>query len=112
MSTQHELLHAIATATGFTMGQLRGPRKIGPIVRARFVAAWMLRELCGLSYPQIGQALGGRDHTTAMNACYRIRDSIHDDRPLAHYLADVIGAIADRAGYTARVDRIHAEVFG
>ncbi|MEQ1486551.1 helix-turn-helix domain-containing protein [Methyloglobulus sp.] len=34
----------------------------------------MTRELTSLSFPDIGDAFGGRDHTTVINACNRITD--------------------------------------
>lgn len=38
---------------------------------ARHVAMWLLRE-SGMSYPDIGRALGGRDHTTAIWGVKRV----------------------------------------
>jgi chromosomal replication initiation ATPase DnaA len=43
------------------------------VVRARHVAAWLLRE-AGRSYPEIGKALG-RDHTTAINSVRRVEET-------------------------------------
>lgn len=42
------------------------------VTRARFVATWVMREVCGMSLSAIGQQLGGRDHTTILNALNRI----------------------------------------
>jgi chromosomal replication initiator protein len=42
---------------------------------------YLLREVANISLPQIGQALGGRDHTTVMYACDKVADLIErDDR--------------------------------
>ena len=38
------------------------------IVRARQVTMYILREDFNISYPLIGQKLGGRDHTTAIHS--------------------------------------------
>jgi chromosomal replication initiator protein len=32
------------------------------------------RELTQMSLPEIGQAFGGRDHTTVMHACQRVQE--------------------------------------
>ena len=48
------------------------------ITRPRQIAMCLIRELTNHSFPEIGDAFGGRDHTTVMNACKRIgklRDS-------------------------------------
>lgn len=42
------------------------------ITRPRQIAMCLARELTSHSYPEIGDAFGGRDHTTVINACKRI----------------------------------------
>ena len=101
-SDQHVLLVAIAEAAHVHLGSLSGGRRYGSIVKTRFVAAWMLRSCLGLSYPAIGRALGGRDHTTAMNACLRVQCALGDARdglsaPLVDHLLDIIGRLAEAA---------------
>lgn len=44
------------------------------ITRPRQIAMCLARELTGHSFPEIGDAFGGRDHTTAINACKRIKE--------------------------------------
>ena len=44
------------------------------ITRPRQMAMTLARELTSHSYPEIGDAFGGRDHTTVINACKRIAE--------------------------------------
>jgi chromosomal replication initiator protein len=44
------------------------------ITRPRQVAMALARELTSLSYPDIGDAFGGRDHTTVISACNRVKE--------------------------------------
>src|SRR3989344_1388741 len=44
------------------------------IVRPRQMAMFLLREETKLSFPEIGQKLGGRDHSTVIHACEKIRE--------------------------------------
>ncbi|MBI5899932.1 MAG: chromosomal replication initiator protein DnaA [Rhodocyclales bacterium] len=44
------------------------------IARPRQVAMWLARELTTHSLPEIGDAFGGRDHTTVLHACRTIID--------------------------------------
>lgn len=44
------------------------------IARPRQVAMWLARELTPHSLPEIGDAFGGRDHTTVMHACRTVTD--------------------------------------
>jgi chromosomal replication initiator protein len=53
---------------------LRGHSRSRVLVNARQVAMYLCRELTDLSLPRIGQAFGGRDHTTVMHACRVIKE--------------------------------------
>jgi len=53
------------------------------VVAARAVAIYLARELTPMSYADIGQLLGGRDHTTIMHSHRRLRDQLPGDRALA-----------------------------
>jgi len=44
------------------------------IARPRQIAMWLSRELTSHSLPEIGEAFGGRDHTTVMHACRTVID--------------------------------------
>ena len=43
------------------------------IVHARQVAMYILREEFNVSYPLIGQKLGGKDHTTVIHSCLKVK---------------------------------------
>jgi chromosomal replication initiator protein len=44
------------------------------IARPRQVAMALAKELTSLSLPDIGDAFGGRDHTTVLHACRKVAD--------------------------------------
>lgn len=48
----------------------------------RHIAMYLVRELTDLSLPQIGDAFGGRDHTTVLYACDKIRNGLESDENL------------------------------
>lgn len=52
------------------------------IARPRQVAMWLARELTPHSLPEIGDAFGGRDHTTVLHACRTITDLRGKDNQL------------------------------
>ena len=53
------------------------------IVKARQVVMYILREQFSVSYPLIGQKLGGKDHTTVIHSCDKIKNDIKRDPNLA-----------------------------
>jgi len=52
------------------------------IIKPRQVAMYLLREDFNISYPSIGEELGGRDHTTVIYACDKIKKSLQVDNLL------------------------------
>lgn len=52
------------------------------IVRARQIAMYLLREDFNISYPLIGQKLGGRDHTTVIHSHLKIKTDLKSEPAL------------------------------
>ena len=56
------------------VGDLLSKRRSRSVARPRQVAMALAKELTTHSLPEIGDAFGGRDHTTVMHACKRIKE--------------------------------------
>jgi chromosomal replication initiator protein len=54
---------------GLTIGELKSESRRQAISDARGLAMYLVRQLSGASYADIGREFGGRDHTTVMHAC-------------------------------------------
>ena len=76
------ILDAAAEMFGFHVDDLCGPARKRPLVDARQVAMYVMRELTQLSYPSIGEEFGGRDHTTVLHAVQKISDQMKEKRSL------------------------------
>lgn len=48
------------------------------VVKPRQLVMYLLREDCSISYPLIGQKLGGRDHTTVIHSCEKIKAEVRE----------------------------------
>jgi chromosomal replication initiation ATPase DnaA len=72
--TAVQVLDRVGEHFGLSWQELTGKARPPYIANARHVAAWCLRQQ-GMSYPEIGRALGGRDHTTAMNSVRVIEEA-------------------------------------
>lgn len=59
------------------------------IVRARQVVMYLLREDFNVSYPLIGQKLGGKDHTTVIHSCLKIKSDLKSDPQLLQELEQI-----------------------
>ena len=49
------------------------------IIKPRQIIMYLLREDFNISYPSIGQKLGGRDHTTVIHSCEKIKRDLKED---------------------------------
>ena len=70
--TADQIMVHTADYFGVSLEDLRGHSRSRVLVNARQVAMYLCRELTDLSLPRIGQAFGGRDHTTVMHADRKI----------------------------------------
>ncbi|MEM9323141.1 MAG: chromosomal replication initiator protein DnaA [Pseudomonadota bacterium] len=56
------------------VGELLSKRRSRSIARPRQIAMSLAKELTRHSLPEIGDAFGGRDHTTVLHACRKIKE--------------------------------------
>lgn len=56
------------------------------VVKPRQVIMYLLREDMNISYPSIGEKLGGRDHTTVIHSCEKIKEDIKSNQILLQEL--------------------------
>jgi chromosomal replication initiator protein len=59
------------------------------VVKPRQVLMYILREDFSISYPLIGQKLGGRDHTTVIHSCEKIKVDIKTDTILVQEIEQI-----------------------
>jgi chromosomal replication initiator protein len=72
---------------------LLAKKRTKSVAFARQVAMYLSRELTDCSLPVIGRAFGGRDHSTVLHACTRIRDQIVRDQGLAALITQLAGKV-------------------
>ena len=59
------------------------------IIKPRQVVMYLLREDFSISYPSIGQKLGGRDHTTVIHSCEKVKKDIKTDSVLTQEISQL-----------------------
>ena len=87
--TVDQVMLATADYFGLQSADLKGNSRSRALVNARQVAMYLCRELTDLSLPRIGQAFGGRDHTTVMHANKKIRKQMAERRALYNQIAEL-----------------------
>ncbi len=73
----------VAEFFGIRPEEMRAKRRTKGVAFPRQVAMYLARELTDASLPRIGEEFGGRDHTTVMHACQRVRETLRRDAYLA-----------------------------
>ncbi|MBE3037829.1 MAG: chromosomal replication initiator protein DnaA [Chloroflexi bacterium] len=68
----------VAKTFNLSVDRLLSPDRSRDVALPRQIAMYLMRET-NLSLPQIGLALGGRDHTTVMYACEKVADLLERD---------------------------------
>jgi chromosomal replication initiator protein len=75
------ILEATSKMFGIPVEEITGKKRQRPLVAARQVAMYVVRELTDLSYPAIAREFGGRDHTTVIHAVEKISTQMRTQRP-------------------------------
>lgn len=80
--TPQLILDETAALFGFEPEEIISKHRQRPLVTARQISMYVMRELTQLSYPNIARTFGGRDHTTVIHACEKIGALMSKDRQI------------------------------
>jgi chromosomal replication initiator protein len=67
------------------------------LVAARFAAMYVARHVTGASYPELGRAFGGRDHTSVMHAVRKVEALCAGDARFRETMNNLIEEASNRA---------------
>ena len=80
--TPQLILDQTSEMFSFPVDEIRGQSRRRPLVTARQVGMYVMRELTDLSYPAIAREFGGRDHTTVIHAVEKIGGLMKERRQI------------------------------
>ena len=78
-----DIQQAVAARFHLKVVDLRGSRRYPEVSGPRAIAMYLTRTLLRLSFPEIGLRFGGKDHSSVMHACKRVRTCALPDHQLA-----------------------------
>ncbi|MFQ6016355.1 MAG: chromosomal replication initiator protein DnaA [Anaerolineae bacterium] len=84
--TPTEIVDEVAHFYNLEPADLRSKRRTKKVVLPRQIVMYLAREMTDASLPQIGQELGGRDHSTIMYGHDKIADQLEKDEQLRQQL--------------------------
>lgn len=76
------------------MADLLSKRRSRSVARPRQVAMALSKELTSHSLPEIGDAFGGRDHTTVLHACKRIKELRDGEQRMSEDYSNLLRTLA------------------
>ncbi len=85
----------VADHFNFTVPELTARTRQRDVVRARQIAMYLCRDVLKASYPSIARAFGGKDHSTVIHACEKIRTEMADSS---------VRALVNELGARLRID--------
>ncbi len=75
------------------MNDMLSKRRSRSVARPRQVAMALAKELTNHSLPEIGEAFGGRDHTTVLHACRKIKQMQEDDSDIREDMKNLLRSL-------------------
>jgi len=88
-----EVLKVVATKVGVKITDIRSPKKNKNIAFARQLAMFMTRRVTHASFPDIGEHIGKRDHSTVIYACNKWEKLIAEDVKLRKLVEEIEEAL-------------------
>lgn len=84
-----DIINAVADYYGLTRQQLVSKTRTKNLANARHIAMYLCRNLLDISYLQIGNEFGGKDHTTVLSACEKISDLLKENESYQRVISDI-----------------------
>jgi chromosomal replication initiator protein len=85
-ASPHTVIQAVAETFSIPIEDLKGNSRRREISIARQIAMYLMRRHTGLSLPKIGEAFGGKDHTTVLYSCDKVTELQRTDPGIAQTL--------------------------
>ncbi len=95
-----DVLDAVSRSFGISSDRLLGRERTRDVALPRQVAMYLMREEGGVSLPQIGDLVGGRDHTTVIYACDKVSDLMETDDRLRRQVLKIREQLYGRVAVT------------
>jgi chromosomal replication initiator protein len=84
-----DLIKIVAEFYGLNSESLCDKTRRKEVVRPRQIAMYILREDFGISFPTIGDKMGGRDHTTVIHSCEKVKNDLKMDKLLEQQINEI-----------------------
>ena len=95
--TIEEIIKTIAAKLNVKISDIKSQKKNKNLVFARQIAMYLARKLTALSFPDIGEKIGGRDHSTVIYANNKMKKGCDDDKNLKKIVQEIEESLQQRS---------------
>jgi chromosomal replication initiator protein len=94
--TIDEIIKAVAGKLGVKTSDIKAKNKNKNLVHARQIAMYLSRKMTSSSFPDIGEKIGGRDHSTVIYANNKIIKALEEDINLHKIVSEIEETIKNK----------------
>ena len=87
--TCEDVMRVVSSYYNVTPEDIKGPRRNREITVPRQIAMYLCREMTDCSMSRIGDAMGGRDHTTVLHGCDKVTEDLRTSESLGALMDDI-----------------------
>ncbi len=87
------IITAVAHYYSVSVDDIKGNKRVSNISSARQVCMYIIREVCSISLPQIGEYFGGKDHSTVHHSISKIEERCRANSSFKNEMNDLINSI-------------------
>jgi len=91
-----EIIKIVASRMNVKIADIKAHNKNKNLVLARQISMYLARKLTNFSYPDIGQKIGGRDHSTVIYANNKILNTIDSDVNFKKMVQDIEDSVINK----------------
>jgi chromosomal replication initiator protein len=84
-----EIVRLVSETFGVSVERIISKDRAREVALPRQIAMYLMREELKISLPQIGEVLGGRDHTTIMHGCEKVAELLQTDDRLSRRVMEL-----------------------
>jgi chromosomal replication initiator protein len=95
--TIEEILKTVAGKLNIKLSDIKSQKKNKNIVLSRQIAMYLSRKMTASSFPDIGEKIGGRDHSTVIYANNKIKKALEEDTNLKNIIQDIEQTLLNKA---------------
>jgi chromosomal replication initiator protein len=87
--TIEEILKTVAGKLNVKVSDIKSQKKNKNLVSARQIAMYLARKMTNASFPDIGEKIGGRDHSTVIYSNNKIKNALEEDVNLKKIVQEI-----------------------